>query len=182
MSFLILSCVLESSHQYVLLEAASAGISESVKQTKQPYVSKSGGIGPSLGRVFCLNLNLPLSVRHIFRFLWSTIVRLSLSCTTELGSFTPPIQAGVAVKTHFYWRVHFPLLFSTRSCCCLILRVARLVGVQGPDLATLKTMRKWTKLIVATTRSQDQNQIWTVEKMKQINCCNNRSVSEAWKQ
>ena len=121
----------------------------------------SGCIGPSPGRVFCLNLNLPLSVRHIFRFLWSTIVRLSLSCTTELGSFTPPIQAGVAVKTHFYWRVHFPLLFSTQSCCCLILRVARLVGVQGPDLATMPqqdpktkikygSMRKWSKLNVAT--------------------------------
>ena len=47
-------------------------------------------------------------------FVGCTLCSVHLSCTTELGSFTRPIQARVAVKTHFYWqRVHFTLLYPT---------------------------------------------------------------------
>ena len=55
--------------------------------------------------IFCRCYTPPSGLLH-----W--VGPLHLGCSTQLGSFTRPIQAGVAVKTHFYWRVHFTLPYS----------------------------------------------------------------------
>ena len=153
MSFLLLNCVLKSSHQYILLEVASAGIWMHWTLSRQ-------GVLPQLE---------PAAFRPAY-FQVPPVHHCEAESELHhrIGLIHPAHSGRSGCKDSFLLTGPFSFALLYSELLLLDFTGRSVGGSPGTGLGH-----------DATTRSQNQNKIRKYEKMKQIKCRNNRSVNEA---